>query len=83
MDFRYELTSNKRIKMTGHIARDFIQRCNDYEICDVSVPKPGDDEDEGQEANGAAAAGRPGPPDLARMNREREEKIRRYRQCGL
>ena len=54
------------------------QRCNDYEICDVSVPKEDDeDEDDGPEVS-AAIGGR--PPDLAKMNREREEKIRRDRE---
>ena len=62
--------------------RDFLQRCNDYEICDVTVPKADDADEEGAEE--AAAAGVVGggrrPPDLAKMNREREEKIRRYRE---
>ena len=63
----------------GQIDRDFLLRCNDYEICDVSVPKE-DDEDDGPEVP-AAIGGR--PPDLAKMNREREEKIRRYREQKL
>ena len=63
----------------GQIDRDFLLRCNDYEICDVSVPKE-DDEDDGPEVP-AAVGGR--PPDLAKMNREREEKIRRYREQKL
>ena len=62
--------------------RDFLQRCNDYEICDVTLPKADDADEEGAEE--AAAAGVVGggrrPPDLAKMNREREEKIRRYRE---
>ena len=63
--------------------RDFLQRCNDYEICDVTVPKADDADEEGAEAvatvAGVGGGGRR-PPDLAKMNREREEKIRRYRE---
>ena len=65
--------------MFGQIYRDFIQRCNDYEICDVGVPKA-DDEDEGAAAAAAPPVGgrsQCSPAELAKMNREREEKIRR------
>jgi immunoglobulin-binding protein 1 len=55
--------------------RDFIQRCNGYEICDVKIPNIDEDDEENGSPHGAG-----GPPDLAKMNREREEKITRYRE---
>ena len=36
---------------TNH--RDFLQRCNDYEICEVNVPKADDADEEGAEAAAA------------------------------
>ncbi len=54
--------------------RDFLRRCNDYEICEVKVPED-DDVEESEEK-----ASRPGPPDLAKMNAEREAKLKRYKE---
>ena len=72
-------TATDLASLFGQIYRDFIQRCNDYEICDVGVPKA-DDEDEGAAAAAAPPVGgrsQCSPAELAKMNREREEKIRR------
>jgi len=59
---------------------DFLQRAQDYEFTDIRVPelKPVKGESEG--GGGNPPGGRPGPPDLAKMNREREAKMTRFRE---
>ncbi len=60
--------------------RDFLRRCNDYEITEVEVPKEADGEEGAAGAPPSMPPGRPSPADLARMNKEREAKIRRFRE---
>lgn len=50
--------------------RDFLTRCNDYEITNVKLRPPVEEDDLGE-----ASASR--PPDLAKMNQERDAKIKR------
>lgn len=53
--------------------RDYLQRCKDYGLADISVPekKSADDRDHN-------ASRPPGRPDLAKMNSERNAKMARY-----
>ncbi len=67
------------IKVQEAYFRDFLGRCNDYEVCQIRIPDP-DDEEEGEGATASAPSSRPGPPDLSKMNREREDKLRRYKE---
>ncbi|XP_037070410.1 immunoglobulin-binding protein 1b-like, partial [Pollicipes pollicipes] len=56
--------------------RDFVQRCRDYGLTDAAIPRA--------RAEAAAEPARqPRPPtmrDLATMSKQREERLRRYRQ---
>ena len=51
--------------------KDFLTRCNDYEICEVVVPH--EDEDSPPPKLG-------GRPDLSKMNAERDAKITRFKE---
>ena len=58
--------------------RDFLQRCRDYSITDVEIPAPrsGAEDTEAPQAQ-------PRPPTmraLATMSKQREERLRRYRE---
>ncbi len=68
------------IKVQEAYFRDFLRRCNEYEICQVEVPEP--DEDDGGDDEKAVSA-RSGPPDMEKMNREREAKMKRYKEKQL
>jgi len=55
--------------------RDYLQRCKDYGLADITVPEMKTSEDRGSDASKP-----PGRPDLAKMNSERDAKMARYRQ---
>jgi len=54
--------------------RDYLQRCKDYGLADITVPEMKTSEDRDSEASKP-----PGRPDLAKMNSERDAKMARYR----
>ncbi|XP_068219382.1 immunoglobulin-binding protein 1 isoform X2 [Palaemon carinicauda] len=67
--------------------RDFMTRCLQYEITDVEVPKKPDcDDEDGAEkkkdskTSQAPKRGMPTPLELQKMAKEREEKIRRFKE---
>ena len=55
---------------------DFLRRVKDYGVITYSLPDVSSD-DNGEEENSQAVAVRPGPPNLAKMNAEREQKLAR------
>lgn len=59
--------------------RDFLQRCRDYEICRVEVPKTKEDDNDDEDDDKSTFVA-PGPPDLAKECRDREEKLKRYQE---
>ena len=63
------------IRIQETYLRDFIKRCNDYDIVQVQVPAQEEDKDED-----SVVGGPPQRPDLAKMTKEREEKMRRYKE---
>ena len=61
------------IKIVQAYYLDFLQRVKDYEIVDdLAVPKPMEHQEEKPAPRG--------PPDLSLMNKERDEKICRYKE---
>ncbi len=68
------------IKIVETYYLDYLRRIRDYEVYNIRIPDVTED-DEDEEADGASAVGGPPKrPDLAKMNREREEKIRQYKE---
>ena len=63
--------------------RDFLQRCRDYGITETDIPAPRG-RGEGAEPTGRVGhLQQPRPPtmrDLATMSKQREERLRRYRE---
>lgn len=53
--------------------RDYLQRCKDYGLADITVPQKKSAQD-GEDASSKP----PGRPDLAKMNTERNAKMARY-----
>ncbi|XP_066980821.1 immunoglobulin-binding protein 1b [Macrobrachium rosenbergii] len=67
--------------------RDFMTRCRQYEITDVEVAKKSDSDDEGEveKKDGCKSTqppkrGMPTPEELQMMAKQREEKIRRFKE---
>jgi len=58
---------------------DFLHRIKDYGIVDYALPEVRDCEEDTPAAP-AAPPTRPGPPDLSKMNAERDLKMRRYKE---
>jgi len=71
---REETDRAEVIKVQEAYYRDFLQRCRDYEVDDFKMPKMTEVEEERRPSS------RPqGPPDMAKMNAERDAKLRRYK----
>ena len=59
---------------------DFLTRVRDYGIIEnLDIPKLKSCDDEEEKCNGAALAPKQTKPDLAKMEKEREAKIRKYK----
>ena len=60
---------------------DFLTRVRDYGIIEnLDVPKLKSCDDEEEQCNGAALAIKQTKPNLAKMTKEREEKLRKYKE---
>ena len=57
---------------------DFLRRVKDYGIVSHQLPDVTEEEEAGGEDSSQQQ--RPGPPNLAKMNSEREEKLARYKE---
>ncbi|XP_014662294.1 PREDICTED: immunoglobulin-binding protein 1-like isoform X2 [Priapulus caudatus] len=58
------------LKVAEVYHRDFLRRCHDYGVTTVEAPEPSEDSEHRH----------PGRPDVAAMGRQRDEKIRRFRE---
>ncbi|XP_064594894.1 immunoglobulin-binding protein 1-like [Liolophura sinensis] len=79
--FTLKNTSEDRInvvKLGEHYIKDFLHLCQSYSVCQRLIPNLEESEDPAQGDNSAKPSSR--PPDLNAMKREREEKIRRYKE---
>ena len=60
---------------------DFLTRVRDYGVVEnLDIPKIKSCDDEEEQHNGAALAPKHTNPDLAKMTKEREDKIRKYKE---
>ena len=75
MYFQDEGTQREEVIRVSEIYyKDFLQRCNDYEISEIDLDFLKEDPSEAE----SSAPSR--PPDLAKMNSERDAKLKRYRE---